>query len=188
MSSIARTFAQKKQALTRFVKPLSPAYDDNDGTTRIFPFSYSNGVLDINYSGNSFETIMVDTTNQDPLGEADTTINVLSGPYLVNSLGDNFKAYIRAWRDGTIDAGSPINIYIAPQVMRVQEVDTNHLPNSSGTSYRISTEPPTGDGYVVGNSTNDFFATYIFKTPLTFTIVEGGVTQYITFVSYTEQE
>ena len=188
MSSIAITFAQKKQALTRFIKPDSPAYEDNDETVRLFPFSYSNGVLDINYSGNSFETIMVDSTNQEPDNETDTAIRVLSGPYLVNSLGDNFKAYIRAWRDGSIDAGSPINVYIAPQIMRVQEVDTDNITASSGSSYRISTNPPSGDGYVAGNSANDFYTTYIFKTPLTFTIVEGGVTKYITFITYLDQE
>jgi hypothetical protein len=187
MSSITRGFAQKKTALTRFIKPESPAYDDGTNI-RLFPFTYSNGVLDISYSGNAFESIMVDTTGVAPDAETDTAVRMLSGPYLVNTLGENFKSYIRAWRTATIDAGSPINIYIAPQVMRVQEVDINNISANSSSSYIVSTAPPSGDGYVAGDSTNNFYATYVFKTPLTITTVEGGVTTYITFRTYMDQE
>jgi hypothetical protein len=88
----------------------------------LFPFSYSNGVLDISYQGNNFEADMVTTPNIPPEAETDSAIQVLSGPYLVTSLGNNFKAYIRAWRDGTIDADSPIDMYVAPKCLKCRKL------------------------------------------------------------------
>ncbi len=189
MSSVVRSLAVRKEGLTRFVKPESPCYDDTTlGDAVLFPFSYSNGVLDISYDGNDFETNMVDTTGNAPSAETDIAIQIMSGPYLATSLGDNFKAYIRAWRDGTIDAGSPINLYIAPQLLKVQEADVNNISANSGSSYIISTETPAGDNYTSGTEANNYRTKYVFKTPLTFTIVESGVTQYITFRTKFDQE
>jgi hypothetical protein len=190
MASVYREYAQRKEGLTRFLKPESPCYIDSGlGIGKVlFPFSYSNGKLDISYSGNTFEADMVISTGNAPLDETDTAIRILSGPYLVTSLGDNFKEYIRSWRNGTIDPGSPINIYINPQVIRVQEAQYSNVDADSGNSYKISTTPPASDTYPTGSVQNAYQAKYIFKTPLTFTIVEGGVTQYITFKSVLDQE
>jgi hypothetical protein len=186
MSSILRTTAVKKEGLTLFLKPESPTY--NNGVSNVlFPFSYSNGVLDISYSGNSFKSIMVDVVNMDPNSETETAVRITSGPYLVTSLGDHFKDYVRAWRDGTIDANSPISIHIMPQLLRVQEVSYADVSADSGDSWKISTEPPNSQ-YIVGDPSNLYQTTYIFKTPLTFTIVEGGVTKYVTFRSMLDQE
>jgi hypothetical protein len=195
MTSVLRGYAIRKEALTIFIKTDSPCYYDNIFDRNVlFPFSYSNGVLDISYASNSFKEEMVDTLNRPPNvdeedpEESSTAIRVMSGPQLVSSLGENFKAYIRAWRDGSIDAGSPILIHIAPQVMRVQEVDYESVNSISGSVYRISSQPPSGDGYTVGNDANQYHSTYVFKTPLTFTIVESGVVKYITFRTIMDQE
>lgn len=187
MTSVTRSLATLKEGLTRFVKPESPCYNDSTNI-RLFPFTYLNGMLDISYEGNNFKTNMVDSLNNSPDNETDTAVRIMSGPRLVTSLGDNFKAYIRAWRNATIDAGSPINIYVQPQIMRVQEADVVNMNANSGDSYTISTSPPSGDGYVAGTASNGFFTTYVFKTPLTFTIVESGITQYITFRTILDQE
>jgi hypothetical protein len=187
MSSSIRSLATRKEGLTRFLKASSPTY--RDGSVDIlFPFSYSNQVLDITYAGNNFKSIMVDTTNQEPDNNADTSISILGGLYLATSLGPNFKAYIRAWRTG-IDAGSPIEVVIAPQLIRVQEAGsiTSSTTNNSDV-WTISSSAPSGDNYVSGDSTNNFKTTYIFKTPLTFSIFEGGVKKYITFKTALDQE
>jgi hypothetical protein len=183
-----RSYAVRQEALTRFIKPESPCYDISDGDLVLFPFSYSNQVLDITYAGNNFESVMVNNTNVGPLDEAETAVRITSGPLLVTSLGDNFKAYVRAWRDGTIDAGSPIEIFVAPQVLRVQELSLDYVTASSTACYTVSTSRPSGENYTAGSVANKYNTTYIFKTPLTFTIVEGGVTQYITFRSILDQE
>lgn len=62
MSSSIRSFAVKKEGLTRFVKPESPNYY-NGVDNILFPFTYSNQVLDITYVGNNFKERMVDVTN-----------------------------------------------------------------------------------------------------------------------------
>ena len=128
---------------------------------------------------------MVDVNNVSPNSETDLTISIMSGPHLVTSLGDNFKDYIRAWRNGTIDAGSPIEMYIAPQIMRVQE---STVSANSGDSYTISTQAPITDKYIDGSAANNYKSTYVFKTPLTVSIVEGGVVNYITFRTILDQE
>ena len=187
MSSASREFGVKKEGLTRFVKPESPMYDNGTNDV-LFPFSYSNQVLDITYEGNDFKTIMVDVNNQDPGSETDTIVRITGGPLLATSLGNNFKDYVRAWRAGTIDAGSPIEVYIAPQLLRVQEASYTNVSSDSGDSWKITTTAPSSDYYVAGNAANRYNTTYVFKTPLTFTIIEGGVKQYITFRSALEQE
>ena len=111
----------------------------------------------------------------------------MGGAIVVRALGDNFKDYVREWRDGTIDAGSPIEIYYAPQMIRVQQADPEHISNDDD-SYIVSTTAPSNDSYITGTSANNYLSTYIFKTPLTFTIVESGVTNYITFRTVVDQE
>ena len=187
MSSILRSFGEKKEGLTRFIKPESPCYDDGN-TDRLFPFTYNNGVLDISYEGNNFKSIMVDISGISPIAETDTSVKIMGAPRLVTSLGNNFKAYIRSWREATIDTGSVIDLYLAAHVVRVQEADPENVSSTSSESYIISTHTPSGDHYISGNTTNDFYTTYIFKTPLTFTIKEGGVIKYITFRTILDQE
>jgi hypothetical protein len=188
MSSSLRSPATRKEGLTRFVKPESPSYN-NGSEDVLFPFSYSNQVLDITYTGNNFKSRMVDVSNQSPDnapgGEPDTIISILGGLYLATSLGPNFKAYIRAWRTG-IDAGSPIEVVVPAQLIRVQEAGS--VSSNSDESWAISSSAPSGDNYVSGDATNNFHTTYVFKTPLTFSLFEGGVKKYITFKTALDQE
>jgi hypothetical protein len=190
MSSAKRTFAATKEGLTKFLNPESPAY--NNGVRRVlFPFSYSNQVLDISYEGNNFKERMVDISGTSPSSETNTSLRIISGPRLVTSLGPNFKAYIRSWRAATIDAGSPIEVYIAPQVVRVQEAEYANISadNDEEEEYwKISTSPPKSENYIAGGVATEYDTTYIFKTPLTFTIVEDSVTKYITFITGLDQE
>lgn len=188
MTSVIRTFSTTKEGLTRFVKPNSPCYATTGNAVVLFPFTYVNGVLDITYSGNNFQEVMVDTVNVDPDNEPDTSVRIVGGPFLVSSLGNTFKDYIRAWRDGTIDAGSPINIYVAPTLLRVQEAALTNIDSINTDVFKISTIAPSGENFITGNTVDNFKTTYVFKTPLVFTIVEGGVTKYITFKTEFDQE
>ena len=190
MTSISRSYAPLAEGLTRFVKPESPCYNDSgkNDLTVLFPFSYSNGVLDISYSGNTFQADMVTITGNSPSSETDSLVQIMGSPHLVTSLGDNFKAYIRAWRTSTIDNNSPITIFVNPQVIRVRELDYNNIDANSGNSYKISTSAPASDSYPTGSLQNEYETKYIFKTPLTITTIEGGVKNYITFKSVMDQE
>lgn len=186
-----RSPALRKEGITRFVKVESPTYRKKNSPPVhdvLFPFTYSNQVLDITYAGNNFKSVMVDENNEEPLGEPDTTVSLLGGLYLASSLGPNFKAYIRSWRSGSIDAGSPIEVVVPAQLTRVQEASFENMTATSDDVWTISSSIPTNDNYVTGDSTTNYNTTYIFKTPLTFSIVEGGVKKYITFKSSTDQE
>lgn len=189
MSSFLRSVAQKQEPVIKFNKVESPVYDDGDGDDLLFPFVYSNGVLDITYEGNNFEAEMVNNTGRAPDNDdPDRFVRILSGPRLVTSLGENFKAYIRAWRNGNIDANSPIEVYIPSQVIRVQQADREHFDEGDMDIYEISDIPPKGENYVDGSASNSYLSTYVFKTPLTFTVMEGGIKRYITFNTRFDQE
>jgi hypothetical protein len=193
MTSVSRTFGTAKEGLTRFLKPESPCYtafvDDNeDDVDRLFPFSYSSGVLDITYEGNNFQETMVDISGVSPSSETELIYRIIGGPKLVTSLGDNFKTYIRSWRALTIDAGSPIELVEPTQVVRVQEGDYNSVSADSGNSWQITNFKPASDNYITGSTSDLYKTTYIFKTPLTFSIVEDGVKRYITFRTDMDQE
>ena len=192
MSSVVRSFGVKQEGLTRFVKAESPCYNVSDDVeeifNRLFPFELNNGVLDITYNGNIFKARMVDINAKPPLDETSTAIRILGGPRMVTDLGSNFKDYIRAWRRSTIAIDSPITLYQPSYVMRVQEADTNSVSASYDDSYLISTSEPVSDNYISGDITNNYRVTYVFKTPLTFTIKEGVTTKYITFRTILDQE
>lgn len=188
MSSVARTYATRKEAITQFVKPMSPSYRNNNGVIVLFPFSYRDGVLDITYAGNNFQSAMVDITGNRPNDETVTVVSIMGGSYLATSLGDNFKDYIRAWRDETIDLNSPITVYTPAQLLRVQEANLKNIGAGSGASFRVTTQPPASDTLPDGDTLTHYNTTYIFKTPLIFTIMESGVKQYITFMTTLDQE
>lgn len=186
MSSYTRSFAPPKEGLTRFLKADSPAYNDNN-IERLFPFTYSNGVLDITYQGNNFKGVMVDISGISPSGETQTACRVMGGPHLATSIGNRFKEYIRSWRAGTIDIGSDVEVFIPGQVIRIQECDSS-VSSTSGSSFEISTQAPASDNFITGTDVNSYLSTYIFKTPLTVTIIESGVKKYITFRTIMDQE
>lgn len=186
MSSTQTTLSEVPKGLTRFIKVDSASYDDNENT-RLFPFSYRNGILDITFEGNTFKEVMIDVNDTEPLNEASASIQIMSGPKLATQIGENFKAYIRSWLASSIDNGSPIEVYIPAQVIKVQEADLNNL-NASGTIYTITEKPPSGDMYTAGLIENKYNTTYIFKTPLTITIFESSIKKYLTFRSVLDQE
>lgn len=189
MSSAFRSLGVKKEALTRFIKADSLCYEPDVDPISLFPFTYNSGVLDITYEGNDFKAVMVDISGVDPYnGESNLAVRIMGGPYLVTSLGSKFKAYIRSWRAATIDAGSPIEVDVPAQVLKIQGAVQDLVNSTQDDNWRISTQRPESDNYITGNALDGFKTTYVFKTPLTFTIKESGVTQYIVFRTMFDQE
>ncbi len=188
MSSNIARLATKIETPTRFFNVESPTYSEGEGPYRLFPFTFSNGVLDISYDGNNFKSQMVDNSGISPYSEPNTVIEIMGGAnYLVTSLGSKFKDYIRAWRYDTIDGGSPIEL-LSKKTLLVPVRECDYPNMGRGTVYRITQTAPSGDDYLIGNEANKFYKTFILKTPLTFTTVEDGVKQYITFRSMLDIE
>jgi len=191
MSSSLRSLGVKKEALTRFLKVDGQSYETLSGPTLLFPYTYNSGVLDITYEGNDFKAVMVDISGVEPSfdsGESNSAVRIMGGPYLVTSLGSKFKAYIRSWRAATIDVGSPIEVDVPAQVLKVQAAARALVNATENDNWRISTQRPESDNYITGNALDGFSTTYVFKTPLTFTIKESGVTKYIVFRTTFDQE
>lgn len=181
MSSVLRRTATTKSALTKFTLVDGPTYFDNGlSQTVLFPFVYSNGVLDlnINTAANTFEADMITSTGNAPGEDCDLCVKQMGGTGLVRALGPNFVAYIRAWRTATIDAGSPVSVYIPGVVTKVQQTPASAL--ADGDIYEVSTTAPVSDEYITGNPANNYLTSWVFKKPLTITTIEGGVTTYIT--------
>jgi hypothetical protein len=192
MTSIVRTPSQLPTFGTKFIRIESPSYNSSTFGRKIpFPFTYNNGTLDLEFI-DDFEAIKV--LDPDPLPdpwvpvearapdkEVDVDVTLMGGKRLVQRLGPNFETYIRAWRTATIDAGSPISIYIQPSVQKIQY--TNSGADNGDEVYFVSNTPPTSDTYTIGSSINNYRTTWIFASPLTITTIEGGVTKYITLTS-----
>ena len=178
MTSVLRSFGTPTVTPVKFNRIQSPCYADTSlGYTTLFPFTYSNGVLDIQYI-DSFQADMVAMPNEDPLTDPDVAVQVMGGPELVRQLGANFVSYIRAWR--ATDAGTPVTIYSNGIVLKVQAIRSSFVGDES---FEVSTAPPPSDNYTMGAAANAYRANWVFKSPLTITTIEGGVKQYITFAS-----
>jgi hypothetical protein len=186
MSSTVRSYATPVRLATEFHRIETPCFYDGSNNVP-FPFSYNNGTLDIENKYN-FNAQMIDNTGNEPNTDIDGSVRLMGGNRLVQKLGDNFKAYIRAWRNVTIDVNSPISVYEPSQVVRVQEAGTDNIRADSGDSYIVSTSAPVSDNFISGMEDNNYNSTYIFKTPLTITIKEGGVLTYLTFRTIMDQE
>jgi hypothetical protein len=188
MSSIVRQYVQTKSALTKFTLVDGPSYTsvitrDLSGEPLItrdilFPFTWSNGTLDINLI-DDFQEQMIDISGNSPTDECDFMVRQMGGPRVVRAIGNNFKNYIRAWRSSTININSAIDVHIPGVVVKVQMADVNHMGDSSVA--RVTTEAPTADNFTVGDTSNKYRTTYCFKQPLTLRLRESGVTTYITF-------
>lgn len=142
-----------------------------------FPFIYDKQTseLDIDPDVYDFTGIMIDTTNENPLN-TDYNVEIMGGTHLVESLGSTFEDYIRAWFDGSIDAGSDIDLYRRPIITKIKVLDDSFRQNNS---VQITTEPPSINGHTHPNAG----VTYVFKTPMIVRISVGGNDRFITFYS-----
>jgi hypothetical protein len=179
MSSIVRQYVQTKNALTKFTLVDGPSYvSETLDHDILFPFTWSNGTLDINLI-DDFQAQMIDSSGNAPSDECDFIVRQMGGPRIVNAIGENFKNYIRSWRAATININSAIDVHIPGVVVKVQMADVNHMDDSSVAL--VTTSAPSADNFTFGSSANKYRTTYCFKQPLTLRLRESGQTTYITF-------
>ena len=181
MTSLLRSIATLRETPVKTIGITGPFYKDSSLSDIYmpFPFIVENGVLDINLT-NSFEADMITITGKSPQSNDTDSTNkcrLIGGLELVTSLGPNFIRYINAWRT-SIDNGQPITIVVNPTMTKIQIHPQSFLETDNG--YKESTVPPSGDSYSWGDDSNNWQTVWIFRSPLTFSIVESGVTKYIT--------
>lgn len=155
-------------SLLDYVRISGPYYHNSDNGFALFPFVVADGELDIaplNFSEYASAPLM------------DTDINIHNLPLYrflgetatVAALGPKFIRYINLWRKQPVD--SPVTVHAPGTMTKVQASDKRAL--YTGAVYRITPDIPLID---IPNGTS-----WVFKSPLTITTVENGVTQYITF-------
>jgi hypothetical protein len=164
-------------------------FDAEELTKGPIPFTFNrrNGELDIDASIAGFQETMIDISEQLVTRDLDVLVRYIGTTgHIVNSLGNKFKEFIRSWRQDTIDEDSPINIYTKPSVMRVMvyapRLGVTHGRDIYPATIRGGIEDTSPDSNKYYNN-QCIYTTYVFKTPLVFTIVESGVTRYVIFQS-----
>ncbi len=192
MTSVTRFLAVTKELPVKFTGISGPWYNDTvAGQRQLYPFTVSKqGVLDLNIDYDDFITWFNNGNEPSSTGTSGyAAAKLLGGQQLITALGPNFKQYIRNWYttnspniDGGTSGDSPITIYVNPVMTKVQlckesMVDTDNTPFTNGT------EPPSGDNFIFGTTTDSFKTSWIFKTPLTFTYLSGGEPRYVTMYS-----
>lgn len=172
MSSVLRTDVGKAKPFTKFSSIKTPSYYDDDlGHVVLIPFSYNNGVLDIAVQDGSYDMI-INGYIYNYNGNNWRMVKQMGGEGRVTSLGPNFLRWVTRYLnyDYTVDPSS-VTIQVAPVMTRVQQTVTQDSPDALNNRYAItynSTEKPSSDQYIFdGNEANNYFSTWVFKSPIT---------------------
>ena len=178
-----RSFATTHKLPTKFVDIITPSYNDNgivDDYHLPIPFTVSTGVLDINVGQSSDIESFVnngDTPNQSP----NTQVKLMGGTVIINSLGPNIETWVRKLIENQEGLGGeytgPLNIYVKPVMTKIQCPAPAQQEGAlkDDDVWGITTEAPASDGFIGGDSTNNFFTSFVFKTPLTIQYEITGV-------------
>ena len=175
--------------ITKFVPIRSMCYYDNEiGHDVLIPFSYNEGVLDIHVQDDAQTMIDNGDSFNGTNGYNWRMVKMMGGDGLVTSLGTNFTSWLSNWIENEFDPLkiiTPFTLVTNPVMTRVQQCVQNsgNGPINSQYAIRFSTEPPMSDDYIIaGNSNNNFFSSWVYKTPITveFTFDGSNVPSYAT--------
>ncbi len=198
MSSVRSAYAEVKLP-TKFSSLITPSYNDSqivsgEDIDIPIPFTAANGVLDINVAQSSDIQAFV-TAGTAPEAYANIQGKAFGGAKVITSFGPNMTTYLRNWI-GVIDSlgagvayAGPLVLYVQPVMTRVQLANPVFATIGDRAfqrdgSWNITTEAPTGTEYTGGATANNFFTTFIFKTPMTVQYVAAvGGFKYITMTS-----
>jgi hypothetical protein len=201
MSSVASAFASVYPLPTKFSALITPSYEDgsivNEADIEMpIPFTVVKGVLNINVKQSADIQTFVNNGTA-PRDQADIQAKMLGGTKLVTSLGPDMTTYLRNWINQIEELGSPYSgplvVYIKPVMTKVQVANPSFSVPGSGAfdsnrSWGITTEAPVSSEYTGGGSANNFYTTWIFKSPLTVQYYASSVFKYITLTSQFSEE
>lgn len=177
------------EPFTKFFNIETLCYSDNqvDGDVPV-PFSVTNGVLDIVPTTSDVQDLI---DNGYPYNRhATAKCALMGGSTKISSLGDNFKTWVTNYANNygnySIDGGSPINIVIAPTMVKVQlrGADYNSDPLYYSDTINSHDVLPSGDEYIMaGTVAGNYFSTWVFETPITVSYMANGTLTYLTLNS-----
>lgn len=151
--------------------------DANDISIAV-PFTFNNGILDMDFSSGFSSNKSIDTDNV----YFRYSINAL---HLVTGIGPNFIAWMED--AGNADAGS-VSIYENAIVIRANGIQ----PFTDDNTLNPNVEDVTGTSSTPYNFTNsagsvannNYYSTYLFKKALVLQYTVSGATQYRFFNSH----
>jgi hypothetical protein len=180
MTSVTR-FKISGQALPKPNGVITPTYTVGGNDLAVpFTFNKQGGVLDFDFSGGFTAATEINPT--DTVFIQGTTFTALR---MVNSLGPNFVAWCE---DGAnhlggqaADAGSVV-LYSRPIVVRANQLQINLQPDENVEAFGAGFTTPINFELAAGSQlTNDYYTTYLFRTPLVIQYTVSGVTKYAVF-------
>ena len=184
MSSVVRSNPSSSEPKTKFVPILSLSYNNpnynGSGINHyvLLPFTYSNGVLDMNANLTGF--VPADGQGDDN-GFSWRMVKAMGGEGLVNKLGPTFLTWFEAYvEDYVSNPISNIKLEIAPVMTKVQ-MSVPYAGSILNSQYCFRAdldEAPSSDQFITGNSVSNFDTVWVFKTPLVISYTDGGNKKY----------
>jgi hypothetical protein len=190
MSSALRGYGVISQT-TKFQRVTTPEYyDDSVGSGIPIPFSYSNGILDINIQDRVQEDLIDD--GDFPGQDTQHQCKTIGTPRLVTRLGPKMIEWLENFLNN-VNGGeiTDIEVFRAGQVIKVQFAEEGALEGTflgsdvDYSTYAITSKPPASDEFVYGTEADNYRTVYVFKTPITISYKDDGTARYLTlFTNY----
>jgi len=200
-----REYSQLYKKGIQFLGITTPSYLDTTiigpagsyniaGTFIPIPFSYKNGVLDINIQNNvSFN--LINTLGVGPLNYQFTTVKEMGGFGQVISLGPNMTTWLTNWLSTTYP-NPQFSVNQPATVIKLQmPLDSANLIDGSQfgtykanaligyqTTFAITPSAPTTN-FVTGSPSTKFYTFWAFRTPLVIQVKYSSGTVYVTLNS-----
>ena len=127
------------------------------------PWTYNNGLLDMDFSSGFSASTIVDTNTTSYLRYSSNAL------HLVNAIGPNLIAWMED--EGSADAGS-VTVYEYPIVIHANGIQIGLEPNSNPTTGTSS--DPFNFTQSAGGPSNNWYATYLFQKALVLRYTTGG--------------
>jgi hypothetical protein len=195
MTSLLRSFAVPVGKNTnKFDNISTPSYSDSDfgesGESVPIPFTYSNGVLDINITNSSVQNFV--NNGSSPDDETEFQAKFCGGLRLVHTLGNTLTTYLRnriANNEGISgEYLGDVILYIKPTVTKVQLAQPGDVQGLTFENvYGVNDNPPSSDQYIGGDEANKYYTCWVFKTPMTIKYTSSISTtgyRYMTFSTH----
>jgi hypothetical protein len=135
-----------------------PTYVGPNSINLLFPFSLSNGVLNLNLVNN----FSLSTGVPQKMG---ATVRLSGTSKNVTSIGSNLRTYIKncTWGTNTIPDASSITVHTPATMTMVQQLDETFIGQLDGSPYSVTSGPPPSNFAL---QFSGFGITYVFLTPL----------------------
>ncbi len=194
MTSILRNYSVIPGPATKFFDLLTAGYSDNyiingDVFEMPIPYTVVNQVLEINVNQSPDVEAFV-SNGSTPTNIIDIQAKLMGGTTLIKSFGPHMTTWLRNLIQNEESLGSqysgPIVLYNRPTMTKIQLAAPAQgvSPLNSEDVYGITTEAPTSTEFIGGGFNQNFFTTWVFRSPLTIQY-EGanGAYKYLTMTS-----